>query len=137
MGDATQVQPQTTFPNHHRPYYSYMVQTIETRGSYCCWLVTAATRDDMIYFFKGFIKYSKTSNVGITNLRPIHLAWWTFDAPERQNIWNLVQRIYRTTFSPHVEELTQSRGKITIRLLDDSSWLILPCQDVSLGGHFD
>ncbi|CAK38758.1 hypothetical protein An04g04960 [Aspergillus niger] len=78
MGDATQFH----CPRHDGPYYSHMIQANEARSSYYCWLVTAATRDDMITFFKGFIKYSKTNNgANITDVKPVHLAWWTFNCP--------------------------------------------------------
>lgn len=138
MGDATQFH----CPHHDRPYYSHMIQTNEARSSYCCWLVTAATRDDMITFFKGFIKYSKTNNgANITDLKPVHLAWWTFNCPGDDHVWKFLEQIYQSNMPWYrgVEELKQSRGKITMTQLrgNGGSWLVLPCQDVSLGGHFD
>ena len=52
-----------------------------------------------------------------------------------------MEQIYQLNMPGYrgVEELKQSRGKITMTQLrgNGESWLVLPCQDVSLGGHFD
>ncbi|GLA56688.1 hypothetical protein AtubIFM54640_000344 [Aspergillus tubingensis] len=150
--DPTSTQPtQSTSPNHHNhnhhyhtPYYSHLIQTNKSNsaGDWHRWLVAAATRDDMITFFKGLTKYSKTSGAKITDVKPIHLAWWTFDSPDGYNIRELVKQIYQLNPSwyGNVEELNDSRGKVTVTLLDDAggrNWPVLPCQDVSLRGHFD
>lgn len=121
------------------PFYAYLFQTNKGNGAgdWHRYLVSAATRHDMKIFFRGLQKYSKTSNPKITEVEPVHLAWWNFKSPEGFNVLYLIRQMDRENPSWYnsVDELTQSSGKIMITLLNDSGgrdWPIIPAQNVSL-----
>ncbi|GKZ30931.1 hypothetical protein AbraIFM66950_010705 [Aspergillus brasiliensis] len=125
--------------NFQRPYYAHLTQLNKGNGAgdWHRWLVAAATRNDMITFFKGLQKYANTQDAKIREVQPIHLAWWTFDAPEGYDVRELLKQIYRLNPSwyKNIDELSASRGKINVTILDDAggrSWPILPPQDTSL-----
>jgi hypothetical protein len=123
----------------HRPFYAHLTQTHKDNGAgdWHRWLVAAATRKDMIIFFRGLQKYAKTRDAKITDVEPVHLAWWTFKAREGYDVRELLCQIYRLNPSwyDNIEELNASRGKITVTILNDAGgrdWPILPAQDTSL-----
>ncbi|KAA8647922.1 uncharacterized protein ATNIH1004_006624 [Aspergillus tanneri] len=129
------------FHNYHlrRPFYAHLTQLHKGNGAgdWHRWLVAAATREDMKTFFRGLQKYAQTCNAKITDVEPINLAWWTFQAREGYDVRELVRQIYRLNPSwyNNIEELNSSRGKINVTILSDAGgrdWPILPPQDVCL-----
>ncbi|PYI14491.1 hypothetical protein BO86DRAFT_442409 [Aspergillus japonicus CBS 114.51] len=126
-----------------RPYYSHLIQLNKDNGAgdWHRWLVVAASRSDMITFFKGLQKYTKQKDAKITEVKPVNLAWWNFDAREGFNVRELVCQIYRLNPSwyGNIKELNDSRGKICVTVQDDAGgrrWPILPPQDTSIAGIF-
>ncbi|KAK9437148.1 hypothetical protein VB005_08131 [Metarhizium brunneum] len=125
--------------HHSSPYYAHLIQTDNRSnpGDWGRWFVAAATREDMKTFFRGLQKYSKTSNATITEVEPVHLAWWTFKSANSWAPLELVKQIYQLNTSSYgnIKELSESHGKVTITVLSDGGgrdWPILPNQDVSL-----
>ncbi|PYH80479.1 hypothetical protein BO82DRAFT_355449 [Aspergillus uvarum CBS 121591] len=133
----------TSDTSQQRPYYSHLIQLHKDNGAgdWHRWLVVAATRSDMITFFKGLQKYAKRSDANITEVEPVNLAWWTFSAREGYNVRELICQIYRLnpTWYGNIHELNDSRGKICVTLQDDAGgrrWPVLPPQDTSIDGIF-
>ncbi|KID93336.1 hypothetical protein MAJ_10709, partial [Metarhizium majus ARSEF 297] len=125
---------------HSSPYYAHLSQTTNGLGpgDWGRFLVIAATRDDMKRFFRGLQKYTKISNTTITEVTPVHLAWWNFKSVQHFDLLELIQKIYQmdTSYYGNIEELNESYGKIQVTGLTDGvkakDWPILPLQDVSL-----
>ncbi|EFY91132.1 hypothetical protein MAC_02803 [Metarhizium acridum CQMa 102] len=110
-------------------------------GEWGRWFVAAATRDDMKTFLRGLQKYTKISNTRITEVKPVNLAWWTFQSIGLYDLLELVKQIYHlnTSYYGNIEELNESYGKIHVTVLSDAGgrdWPILPLQDVSLDHDF-
>ncbi|KID82742.1 hypothetical protein MGU_09974 [Metarhizium guizhouense ARSEF 977] len=107
-------------------------------GDWGRYLVIAATRDDMKRFFRGLQKQTKISNTTITEVTPVHLAWWNFKSVQYFDLLELIKKIYQmdTSYYGNIEELNESYGKIQVTGLthgvEAKDWPILSLQDVSL-----